>query len=58
MVTEEMKNNTTTVRFHDEFCVSAPQQRMERVNDIVTQSYKRRKAAELAGSVNDLPKST
>lgn len=43
MITTEIKSGGATVRIHDEFMSSAPDQgRMSHLNQIVTDSYKRR----------------
>ena len=44
MIAAEMKNEVTTVRFHDEYYVSEPDGYMTQLNQIVTNSYKRRAA--------------
>ncbi len=38
----EYKNSISTVRIHDEYCEDQPQIRMQRLNQIVSESYKRR----------------
>lgn len=42
MIAAEIKTNASTVRIHDEFCVSPTQCCISHLNQIVSQSYKRR----------------
>lgn len=42
MIAAEMKNDVSTVRFHDEYCASKPGRYMAQLNQIVTDSYRRR----------------
>lgn len=44
MIAAEVKNEVSTVRFHDEYCVNEPKGYMTQLNQIVTNSYKRRAA--------------
>ena len=42
MIAAEMKNDVSTVRFHDEYYVNKPGRYMAQLNQIVTDSYRRR----------------
>lgn len=42
MIAEEIKTDVTTVRIHDEFCSSPSQGCISHMNQIVTNSFKRR----------------
>ena len=42
MIAAEIKTDVTTVRIHDEFCSSPSQGCISHMNQIVTNSYKRR----------------
>lgn len=61
MIAAEMKNNAFTVRIHDEYYVSEPHGYLAQLNQIVTNSYKRRMSARLKpmifqpDSVDSLP---
>lgn len=46
MIATEIKNDNTTVRIHDTFCNSVSQECISRVNQIVSNSYKRRTMTE------------
>lgn len=46
MITSEIKNDNTTVRIHDTFCENSAKERIARVNQIVSNSYKRRNTSE------------
>lgn len=46
MIATEIKTNKMTVRIHDTFCNSPSQGCMSRVNQIVSDSYKRRTMVE------------
>lgn len=46
MIATEIKNDSTTVRIHDTFCNRVSQECISRVNQIVSNSYKRRTMAE------------
>lgn len=46
MIATEIKNDSTTVRIHDTFCNRVSQKCISRVNQIVSNSYKRRTMAE------------
>ena len=41
MIATEIKNDSTTVRIHDTFCNRVSQECISRVNQIVSNSYKR-----------------
>lgn len=45
MIADEIKSDFSTVRIHDEFCCSPSQGCLSHLNQIVTNSYKRRSAA-------------
>lgn len=53
MIATEIKSNKTTVRIHDTFCSSPSQGCMSRVNQIVSNSYKRRTMAVEAAQNKD-----
>lgn len=42
MIATEIKNDNATVRIHDTFCNNVSQESISRVNQIVSNSYKRR----------------
>ena len=42
--TIEVKKDIVTVRIHDDFCVEAPQDRIVYLEQLITDSYKRRNA--------------
>lgn len=42
MVTAKIENENSIVRIHDEFFDSMPERRMQHVNRIITEHYKRR----------------
>lgn len=42
MIAAEMKNDVSTVRFHDEYYVNKPNRYMAQLGQIVTDSYRRR----------------
>ena len=42
MIAAEIKTDVTTVRIHDEFCSSPSQECISHLNQIVSNSYKRR----------------
>lgn len=46
MIATEIKNDSTTVRIHDTFCNRVSQECISRVNQIISNSYKRRTMAE------------
>ncbi len=48
MIAAEMKNDVSTVRIHDEYYVKEPHGYMKQMNQIVTNSYKRRAALQMA----------
>ena len=48
MIAAEMKNDVSTVRIHDEYYVKEPHGYMKQMNQIVTNSYKRRAVAQMA----------
>ncbi len=48
MIAAEMKNDVSTVRIHDEYYVKEPHGYMRQMNQIVTNSYKRRAALQIA----------
>ena len=50
MIAAEMKNNSATVRIHDEYFVKQPHGYMKQMNQIVTNSYKRRAALQKASN--------
>lgn len=54
MIAAEIKNNVVTVRIHDEYYVREPQGYIAQLNQIVTNSYKRRATAQLT-SMNYRP---
>lgn len=47
MIAAEMKNDVSTVRIHDEYYVKEPHGYMRQMNQIVTNSYKRRAALQI-----------
>lgn len=61
MIAAEMKNDVATVRIHDEYYVREPQGYIAQLNQIVTNSYKRRAMAQLnamncrSDSIDTLP---
>ena len=61
MIAAEMKNEVSTVRIHDEYYVSEPRGYIAQLNQIVSNSYKRRMSARLTptncqpDSVDSLP---
>lgn len=61
MIAAEMKNEVSTVRIHDEYYVSEPHGYIAQLNQIVSNSYKRRMSARLMptncqpDSVDSLP---
>lgn len=42
MIADEIKTGSSIVRIHDEFCSSPSQEYMSHLNQIVSNSYKRR----------------
>ena len=46
MITIEIKTKSSTVRIHDEFCSNPTQGCISHLNQIVSNSYKRRNMAE------------
>ena len=42
MIADEIKTDSSIVRIHDEFCSSPSQECMSHLNQIVSNSYKRR----------------
>ncbi len=53
MIATEIKTNKMTVRIHDTFCSSPSQGCISRVNQIVSDSYKRRTMAVEAAQNKD-----
>lgn len=54
MIAAEMKNDVSTVRIHDEYYAKEPHGYMAQLNQIVSNSYKRRVTAQLT-SMNCQP---
>ncbi len=61
MIAAEMKSDVSTVRIHDEYYAREPHGCMTQLNQIVSNSYKRRMAARMTatncqrGGVDSLP---
>lgn len=61
MIAAEIKNSVSTVRIHDEYYAKEPHGYMAQLNQIVSNSYKRRTTAQLKslncqlGSIDSLP---
>ena len=54
MIAAEIKTDVTTVRIHDEFCSSPSQECISHLNQIVSNSYRRRSmVAEAAASTKE-----
>ena len=49
MIAAEMKNDVSTVRFHDEYYVNKPNRYMAQLGQIVTDSYRRRTSQKACG---------
>ena len=45
MIADEIKTDSSIVRIHDEFCSSPSQEYMSHLNQIVSNSYRRRNMA-------------
>ena len=50
MIAAEIKTDVTTVRIHDEFCSSPSQECISHLNQIVSNSYRRRSMVAEAAS--------
>lgn len=62
MIAAELKNEVATVRIHDEYYVREPHGYIAQLNQIVSNSYKRRATARLdsmnyqSGNIDGIPK--